>query len=413
MIIGFSKHYGAGGSGPALDYLTGYLVNGQQRDPRPEVVRGDPKTVAGIIDALPFKRRYTSGVLSFAADDEVTPEAQEDIMNRFEGAVFASIPADRRSIVWIKHRDKGRTELHFVVPRVDLGTRKSLNIAPPTPASRDLIDTLRTAINLRYGFRDPNDPACAQSVSVPTHVAKLAAQAKRLARSAKIDIRQAITDRLIAQARAGRITGRAGVVGFLMNEGFTVVRAGVNYLSVVCPESGERVRLKGNIYREHFRPQDLQPIAPRHDPARLLAVDRRLERLVEMRAAYHRTRYEINERNAVALHTKEELSNDRTRNTPAPCRGANRSITPGAQPTIRDDAEQLSKATRRFGDANHRLGDAGQRLGQAHRTFAQHFDEAIANVVRDERTLALIQRYSAGVTQAPSQENEMELEFLP
>jgi len=186
MIIGFS-HYGSGGSGPALDYLTGYLVNGEARDPKPEVVRGDPNVVAEIIDSLPFQRRYSSGVLSFAAEDRVTPEIQEDIMNHFECAVFAGLPADRRSIVWIKHRDKGRTELHFVVPRVDLGTGKSLNIAPPTPASRHLFDTLREGINSRYGFQDPSDPARAQSVSVPSYVTKLAAQAKRVGRSAKSD----------------------------------------------------------------------------------------------------------------------------------------------------------------------------------------------------------------------------------
>jgi len=120
MIIGFSHHSGAGGSGPVLDYLTGYLVNGERRAVAPEVVRGDAKAVADIIDALPFQRRYTSGVCSFAAEDVVTPEIQEDIMNRFEGAAFAGIPPDRRSIVWIAHRDKGRLELHFVVPRVDL-----------------------------------------------------------------------------------------------------------------------------------------------------------------------------------------------------------------------------------------------------------------------------------------------------
>src|SRR6267378_7295244 len=132
MIIGFSS-YGTGCSGPALDYLTGYLVNGAVRSVRPEVVRGDINAVAQIIDSLPFQRRYSSGVLSFAAEDKVTAEMQEDIMNRFESAVFAGLPEDRRSLVWIKHQDKGRTELHFVIARVDLGTGKSLNVAPPTP----------------------------------------------------------------------------------------------------------------------------------------------------------------------------------------------------------------------------------------------------------------------------------------
>lgn len=410
MLIGFSNHYGVGGSGPALDYLTGYLVNGEARDTKPEVVRGDAKAVAGIIDALPFKRRYSSGVLSFAAEDRVTPEAQEDIMNRFENAVFAGLPPDRRSIVWIKHTDKGRTELHFVVPRVDLGTRKSLNIAPPTPASRHLIDTLRTSINLRYGFRDPSDPACAKAVSIPNHVAKLAAQAERLGLSPKVDIRQAITDRILEQAQAGQIAGRGDVVSFLTSEGFSITRAGVNYLTVRCPESGERVRLKGNIYREHFRPQDLEPVPTRRDPAQLLAVDRRLQRLVEKRASYHSARYAIKE-SVGALTPREKSAHDRTRNTAASTRSTDGEVLPGTRPALCGDARGLNEAAQRLGHSSQRLEHARGRLDEAHSAFARDFDQAVADLDREEHTDMLVRRYALE-SQVLEQEREMELELV-
>ncbi|HMJ88173.1 MAG TPA: relaxase/mobilization nuclease domain-containing protein, partial [Candidatus Acidoferrum sp.] len=301
MIIGFSHHSGAGGSGPVLDYLTGYLVNGERRAVAPEVVRGDAKAVADIIDALPFQRRYTSGVCSFAAEDVVTPEIQEDIMNRFEGAAFAGIPPDRRSIVWIAHRDKGRLELHFVVPRVDLGTGKSFNVAPPTPASRRLFDTLRSGINRRYGFRDPNDPKARQDVSLPSHVAKAAAQAKRLGKSAKKDVREVITERLLTQARDGAVRSRADVVRFLIQEGFGITRSGINYITVACPDTGERVRLKGDIYRDNFSPRDLTPETPRQNPAELLQLDRSLQKLVVARSLFHQARYAITELAPVPL----------------------------------------------------------------------------------------------------------------
>ncbi len=294
----------------------GYLVNGEARAIKPEVLRGDPKVVAEIIDSLPFRCRYTSGVLSFAAEDRVTPAMQEDIMNRFESAVFAGLPPDRRSIVWIKHADKGRTEIHFVVPRVDLGTGKSLNIAPPTPASRHLLDTLREAINRRYGFRDPSDPECARMVSLPAHVAKLAAQAQRLGRSAKADIREMIAEQIQEQVVAGAINSRADVVGFLKNQGFTVARSGVNYLTIVHPNTGERVRLKGNLFRENFCPRDLQRQPRQHDPALLLTLERRLERLVEKRASYHRARYKIKEQTIEPVQLKEFQIYVRQHSTP-------------------------------------------------------------------------------------------------
>jgi hypothetical protein len=377
MIIGFAP-YGRGRSGPALDYLTGYLVNGEARDPKPEVLRGDPRAVAEIIDALPFQCRYTSGVLSFAAEDRVTPAMQEDIMDRFENAVFAGLPSDRRSIVWIKHADKGRTELHFVVPRVVLGTaNKSLNIAPPTPASRHLLDTLREAINTRYRFRDPSDPECARKVSLPAHVAKLAAQAKRQGRSVKPDIRETIAERLHEQADAGTIRSRTDVVAHLKNQGFTIVRAGLDYLTVVCPDTGERVRLKGNIFRENFCPRDLQRTARRYDPAHLLTLERRLERLVEKRANYHRARYGVVEHSVEPAQTKEQMTYDRTRNTPHQRLQTIGTTIPPARSIAGEHAGRFVEAAQRWCRAERELELATGRFADATRTFANSLEPAL------------------------------------
>ncbi len=392
MIIGFAKH-GSGLSGPALDYLTGYLVNGETRSVKPEVVRGNIDAVAEVIDSLPFARRYSSGVLSFAPEDRVTPQIKEDIVNRFEDAVFVDIPPDRRSIVWIKHEDKGRTELHFVAARVDLGTRKSLNIAPPTPASRHLLDTLRESINRRYNLADPTDPERAQSVSIPSHVAKLAAQAKRLGRSAKPDIRQEIANQVEAQVAAGTIASRTDVLAFLKSEGFAVARAGINYITIVLPISGERVRLKGNIFREYFCPRDLEPVPGRSDPARLLGLDRRLERLVEKRAQYHRARYGINEPTAKDLSNLEDITNDRTRNAIAQPHSTIGEVSPGTRAAIRHDTFSLNQAAQRFSVASLSLESARQRLVQADRSFAINFDQAVTECGRVNRIDSLIQKH--------------------
>lgn len=383
MIIGFSR-YGSGPSGPVLDYLTGYLVNGEARDPKPEIVRGDARGVAKLVDSLPFQRRYSSGVLSFAAEDRVTTEIQEDIMNRFESAAFAGIPADRRSIVWIKHRDKGRTELHFVVPRVDLGTRKSLNIAPPTPASRHLLDTLREGINRRYGFRDPSDPECVRDVSLPAHIAKLAARSKRLGQSVRPDIRELIAQQIRERVLSGELNQRADIVGFLKAQGFTISRTGINYVTVVCPDTGERVRLKGTLFREHFRPADLEPAPVRNDPAQLLTLDRRLDRLVEKRAAYNRARYGIEERVTDKIQLTEDLANDRTRNSFGGNRPPPREISPGTRATVWGDALRLDEATQRFRDASGGLERARQRFDDSDRALDREVAQAVMDSDRSE-----------------------------
>lgn len=314
-------------------------------------------------------------------------------MDRFENAVFAGLPPDRRSIVWIKHADKGRTELHFVVPRVDLGTGKSLNIAPPTPASRHLLDTLREAINRRYGFKDPSDPECARQVSLPAHVAKLAAQAKRLGRSAKVDIRQTITEQLQERAEVGTISSRADVVGFLKNQGFTVTRAGINYLTVMRPDTGERVRLKGNLFREHFCPRDLNRAPRRFDPAQLLTLERRLERLVEKRANYHRARYGIKEPPVDPVQMRENPIYDRTRN-PAPQRlQAVGTTIPPARSNVGEHAGRFIEAAQRYCRADGELELAGVRFEHSHRAFANGFEQAVATTSRNPRTVVSPYQY--------------------
>jgi hypothetical protein len=376
MIIGFSK-YGKGASGPALDYLTGYLVNGETRDPKPEILRGSPKAVAEITDSLPFQCRYTSGVLSFAAEDRVTPVIQEEIMDRFENTVFAGIPPDRRCIVWIKHTDKGRTEIHFFSPRVDLGTGRALNLAPPTPASRHLLDTLREAVNRRYGFRDPSDPECARKVSLPSHIAKLAAQAKRHGRSARVDIRETIAERLQEQAEAGTIRNRTDVIAYLKNQGFTIARAGLDYLTVVRPDTGERVRLKGNLFRENFCPRDLQRTARRYDPAHLLTLERRLERLVEKRANYHRARYGVVEQTIEPAQSREPMTYDRTRNTPHQHLQTIGTTIPPARSIAGEHAGRFVEAAQRWCRAECELELAIGRVERANRAFENSLEPAL------------------------------------
>lgn len=399
MIIGFSK-YGKGSSGPALDYLTGYLVNGEMRDPKPEVLRGDPKVVADIIDSLSFQCRYTSGVLSFAAEDRVTPEMLEDIMTRFEDAAFAGLPSDRRSIVWIKHADKGRVELHFVVPRVDLGTRKSLNIAPPTPASRQLLDTLREAINRRYGFRDPSDPECARKVALPAHVAKLAAQARRHSRCARLDIRQSLAERIQQQAQKGVIQSRADVVNYLKREGFSISRAGLNYLTVAHPNTGERVRLKGNLFRENFCPRDLQPSARRYDPAQLVTLERRLERLVAKRAEFHRARYGVREETIEPAPIHNRQAYDRTRNPSHQRFQAIGTTIPAARSVAGEHASRFVEAAQRWCRANREFELTTGGLESTARTFTNRVTQTLTMPVERPRTVISPYQYPTVVPAA-------------
>ncbi|MCK7226005.1 relaxase/mobilization nuclease domain-containing protein, partial [Enterobacter kobei] len=91
----------------------------------PEVLRGNPEYTTELIDSLDFKYKYTSGVLSFAPGETITPEMEEAIMDRFEDTAFAGLSRDQYSIMWVRHSHAGHHELHFITPRVELSTGKS------------------------------------------------------------------------------------------------------------------------------------------------------------------------------------------------------------------------------------------------------------------------------------------------
>ncbi len=114
------------GRGP-IDYALGDRNHeGEPRDRPAELLQGDPEITNAVIESLPYAQRYTSGVLSFAAEEtaQLDDQTKQGLMDRFESMVAPGMDQDRLSWVWIQHRDHGRTELHWVVANVDLETHK-------------------------------------------------------------------------------------------------------------------------------------------------------------------------------------------------------------------------------------------------------------------------------------------------
>ncbi|UZJ01221.1 hypothetical protein OOJ90_00195 (plasmid) [Klebsiella pneumoniae] len=78
MIVKFHPR-GRGGGGKTVNYLLG---KDRQRDGA-SVLQGKPDEVRELIDASPYAKEYTSGVLSFAEQD-LPPGGREKLMASFE-----------------------------------------------------------------------------------------------------------------------------------------------------------------------------------------------------------------------------------------------------------------------------------------------------------------------------------------
>jgi hypothetical protein len=137
----------------AGDYIVRYLLSEEKHNGiRPEVVEGDPELTRKTINSLKFKNKYTTGVISFRQEEQLTRQQQHELIQQFEATFCPFDDPARVNFLWVKHYDKGRLELHFVVPRVDLKTGKTFNIHPPGKANLLFFEAFTRLENMKHGF---------------------------------------------------------------------------------------------------------------------------------------------------------------------------------------------------------------------------------------------------------------------
>lgn len=335
MLIKFFRNGQGGGSGPV-----GYLIERDvvaydqsrnairdergevmlfAREPLPEVLRGDADRMRALIDACPHQWTYRAGVIAFTADDAPSPVQQRQVMDAFENLAFAGLEPDQHDMLWVRHTHEGRVELHFVTPRLELASGRSLNIAPP--GYQKHYDALRDVLNKEHGWNDPLAPERArETVSLIESVRRG-------------DARELIHDWIIQRVENGDIRDRPSMTEALTAAGFDLPRAGKNYITVRDPETDERWRLKGDLFREDWTRENTLERAlersagePGRSGSRLdaIALDElrdRLERSLEARASYNRDRYpQLHGREPPAL--ERGTGDDRGGREPASVDGA-------------------------------------------------------------------------------------------
>lgn len=238
MIVKFHARGRGGGSGP-VDYLLG---RDRQR-PGAAVLQGKPEEVRELIDASPYAKKYTSGVLSFA--EAGLPEGlREKVMRSFEQALLPGLARDQYSVLWVEHTDKGRLELNFLVPNTELLTGKRLQPYYDR-ADRPRIDAWQTVVNAQLHLHDPNAPENRRALVTPSNLPET-----------KQEAAETITRSLLRLCEAGEIRTRQDVIQALSDAGFEVVRETRNSISLADPDGGRNIRLKGAIYEQSFTAGD-------------------------------------------------------------------------------------------------------------------------------------------------------------
>lgn len=305
MMIRFFSTGQGGGAGP-VQYLIATEVieydnnrdvifgrDGQPkmviRSPRPEVLAGDSERTIHLIDTCRHAWTYTSGVISFERGDAPSDEQQREAIQLFEELAFAGLQDHQFDCLWVSHTHMGRVELHFVVPRQELTTGNSMNIA--RPGHEPQFDALADMLNQRYAWADPRDPKRRQD-------AKKSKEAPTRAKS-----REGLHEQLFELIEEGLISDRSTLIAALHEMGWETPRLGKKYITAFDPENNERFRLKGAIFDENWTVEATVEAAlaseddgERRPSARLAGfgageLHQRYQRACNKRAAYNLSRY--------------------------------------------------------------------------------------------------------------------------
>ncbi len=351
MIVKVHARGAGGGSGP-----TGYLLGRDGQRELAVTLRGDPVEVRDLIDSTKFARKYTSGVLSFAEAD-LRPEQKAKIMDSFESALLPGMEKNQYSVLWVEHRDKGRLELNFVIPNVELTSGKRLQ---PYYHGADCrrVNAWAETVRFEHKLADPNDPARRRALTTPSDLPKDKQEAAR-----------AITDGLLAMAGTGSIKSRADVVKTLTGAGFTVARETKSSISIKDPSGGQNLRLKGALYERDFTVSkdlrgELERASQQHKAdaiTRVIAARKELERGIEIKRDYLDKRYP-SQSATLESHSVKQLEMD---NNNLGVTGFDRSSDPRGYGL--DDKRQHHEDKQPEADisaAGHRGRDAGKVHGE-------------------------------------------------
>jgi len=226
-----------GGKGGSPKASMDYLLNKPEGEVR--VLQGNPELSVELAEAMESANPYSVGCLSFEEAD-IPEKDKKAIMQKFEESFLAGLDAEQFNICWIEHTDKGRLELNFFVPNVELSTGKRINLYYDR-ADRHLAESFKKAINLEYGLTSPDEPQKRQTVSID----------KSLPKNTK-DAVAALNGLIEHEFSQGNINNRQDVIDCFERHGFEISRQGENYLSIKN-ENGRNVRLKGAFYEQTFR----------------------------------------------------------------------------------------------------------------------------------------------------------------
>ena len=215
-----------------------YLLNHRIKDKTAFVLKGCEAVTRQIVSNITKKQKLCMGCLSFEESD-IDLNIKQKIIDEFETLLFRKYK-ERFNILWVQHVDKGRLELNFAIPKIDLESGMAFN---PYYDKKDraLIDAWQNLTNFKFNFSDPKDPAKA-------HMLQGSRKEIGVIKD-YIELEKILTEKFINQ----EFTCRDDILNALKSSDIDITRIGKDYISVKLPNSKKAKRFKGDMFNEEFR----------------------------------------------------------------------------------------------------------------------------------------------------------------
>lgn len=236
----------------AIKYLQGdYDHKGTLRSVKPRDFAGNAVDCLSAVESIDRKHKYVSGTLAFEPSEHPTDAQLQKIVDAFRRTFMAGLePGVNYVDFWNIHEDKGRIELNYVIPMVELTTGRRLNPFPPGEAKEDFKDAFDAYINHQMGYNQvvPDPIKASQSqfeVKVLPKSSSKIAEDFRKNKPTKDEISDCVAHQIIND----KLSTRQELCDFLENFG-EITRINDKFISLKPYGSEKAFRLKGPVY-EH------------------------------------------------------------------------------------------------------------------------------------------------------------------
>lgn len=288
--------YGKNSAKSAINYLLSENdANGNKRPEKPLLMSGDPKSLIKLTDSLSFEHKYTSGALSFRANEEPTIEQLQEIKDKFFKTFAPGIEPWRIESCWVLHKEgNGNTALHYVIARVDRETGKSLNLFPP---SYQALNTLFAAhINKQHNWEQIHENIATVKKNTLSKKCIELNEGKYATKWAE-EKEEVIIKGCLRLIQDGKVNNRQELINYLKDNKAIFSRIGKDYVSL--KREKRNIRIKHIIFDEKANYKEIREqldkgihkMPSRFDSMSSYEIKSEMSILVEARKSYNQQRY--------------------------------------------------------------------------------------------------------------------------